>query len=547
MRSGRVGHLADDPLRGGVRIRLGGDRTADHEEVRPGVQGLARRHHPALVVCTAGGGGRADAGDDDGQIRAEPRPEQTDLVRTGHHPAQSAGDTQCRQAHHLIGHPVGHARFSQRRRIAARQDRDAEQPELAPRLGGGSAEHRRTSREVHGEEINVQGARRPHRARDRVGDVVQLQVEENPRPGSGRLDFPDDAGPAAGEEFEADFEERHDAAELFDEPERRRFVGNVERQDDFVFRLAGSCHKVRGCFPMKWLAPAKINLSLRVLGRREDGFHEIETLMVPLSLADEVEIELRAGAAPIELVCSDPSLPTGPGNLAYRAAEVFRRAVAPGLPPVRITLTKHVPHGAGLGGGSSDAAAVLLGLDQIHGSRQPVARLAALAAELGSDVPFFVYRSAAVCRGRGDRVEPVPFSARLSLLLLKPPFPVPTPWAYRRWRESRPLPGVLYAAQTFVWGELVNDLERPVFEKYLLLAELKTWLLGQPEVAGALLSGSGSTVLAVLHDPGTGAEALAARARDNFGELWTLPCETAPSNLPSGDRASAPSSGTSAR
>ncbi len=264
-----------------------------------------------------------------------------------------------------------------------------------------------------------------------------------------------------------------------------------------------------------------------MLGRREDGFHDIETLMVPLSLADEVEVDWQPGSdEPVELVCSDPTLPTGPENLAYRAAQVFRHAVAPDLAPVRIRLTKHVPHGAGLGGGSSDAATVLLALDALAGTALPLPRLATLAAELGSDVPFFVYRSAAVCRGRGERVDPVPFPAALPLLLLKPPFPVPTPWAYKRWRDARPLPGVPYGAQVFPWGELVNDLERPVFEKYLVLAEMKTWLLTQPEVTGALMSGSGSTVLAVTHSPDDDRAALADRARERFGELWSCPCET---------------------
>lgn len=280
---------------------------------------------------------------------------------------------------------------------------------------------------------------------------------------------------------------------------------------------------------MKWLAPAKINLSLRVLGRREDGFHDIETLMVPLSLADEVEVVWQSAeessAGPIEFICSDPSLPTGPENLAYRAAQVFRQAASPDLAPVRITLTKLVPHGAGLGGGSSDAATVLLALDALAATGLSTERLAALAGELGSDVPFFVYRSAAVCRGRGERVEPLAFDAVLPLLLLKPPFPVPTPWAYKRWRDARMLPGVRYEEQTFAWGKLVNDLERPVFEKYLLLAEMKTWLLAQGEVAGALMSGSGSTVLAVLQPSGD-SENLATRARERFGDLWTCACET---------------------
>ena len=279
--------------------------------------------------------------------------------------------------------------------------------------------------------------------------------------------------------------------------------------------------------PFTLAAPAKVNLTLRVLGRRADGFHDLETLMAPLALADRVT--LTAGDHDgVEFHCDDPTLPADGGNLAVRAATAFYARA--GLPPrLRLTLEKHVPHGAGLGGGSSDAASVLLGLNEFHGFSLSLESLAELAAALGSDVPFFLARGPAVCRGRGERVTPVPSpaaggAASVPLLLLKPPFGVPTPWAYSRWREAREIPGVRYAAQTFPWGELVNDLERPVFEKFVFLATLKGWLLEQPEVAGALLSGSGSTTLAVLRAPGRSGE-LARRATAAFGDtLWT--CET---------------------
>ncbi len=284
---------------------------------------------------------------------------------------------------------------------------------------------------------------------------------------------------------------------------------------------------------MKWLAPAKINLSLRVLRRREDGFHEIETLMVPLDLADEIVLEdMAAEPGSIELVCSDPTIPNGPGNLAYRAAALFMTRLKHAMPPVRIVLAKHVPHGAGLGGGSSDAATVLLALNERTQAGFSTSELAAMAAELGSDVPFFVYQSAAVCRGRGERIEPTEFNHPLSLVLFKPEFPIPTPWAYQRWRDSRELEGVLYDPQLFAWGELVNDLERPVFEKYVMLADLKTWLLQQPEVAGALLSGSGSTMIALLHTGSVDIEVLVERTRKNFGALWS--CASV-SRLPGSD------------
>ena len=162
---------------------------------------------------------------------------------------------------------------------------------------------------------------------------------------------------------------------------------------------------------MKWLAPAKINLSLRVLGRREDGFHEIETLMAPITLADELSLEPAdtdadafTGALPIELLCSDPTLPTDARNLAFRAAALFIGRVGGPGHPVRLTLQKRIPHGAGLGGGSSDAASVLLALDAYCGTRLDAAELVDIAAELGSDVPFFVYRAwrTSVGVGRGN-------------------------------------------------------------------------------------------------------------------------------------------------
>lgn len=275
---------------------------------------------------------------------------------------------------------------------------------------------------------------------------------------------------------------------------------------------------------MEFLAPAKVNLSLRVLRRREDGFHEIESLMCPVSIYDTLDIALRDEVG-MEFVCDDPTLPTSDDNLVVRAAKLF--CASCGLEPrLRIALTKRIPHGAGLGGGSSDAATTLIGLNCLFDTQLGPAALAAMAAELGSDIPFFIYQSAAVIRGRGEHVEPVNFPHALPLLLIKPPFGVPTPWAYKQWRDSQEIPGVSYAAQSFPWGELVNDLERPVFAKYIFLADLKTWLLQQPEVTGALMSGSGSTVFAVLREKEAVAS-LGNRIGAEFGtNLWCCACET---------------------
>ena len=275
---------------------------------------------------------------------------------------------------------------------------------------------------------------------------------------------------------------------------------------------------------MEFLAPAKINLSLRVLGRRADGFHDLESLMCPVSVFDTLDVTLRA-AGGLEFTCDDATLPAGDDNLVVRAARLFcdRAGIEP---HARIALTKHIPHGAGLGGGSSDAATTLLALDRLFATQLSLETLAAMAAELGSDVPFFIYQSAAMIRGRGERVEPVAFPHALPLLLIKPPFGVPTPWAYSRWKDAREIPDVPHAAQTYPWGELVNDLERPVFEKYIFLADVKRWLLAQPEAAGALMSGSGATVFAVLRSKDD-AVSLGERVAREFGtDLWVCACET---------------------
>lgn len=274
---------------------------------------------------------------------------------------------------------------------------------------------------------------------------------------------------------------------------------------------------------MQFSAPAKINLSLAIRGKRPDGFHEIESLMVPVTLADTLSLE-PASESGIAFTCSDPTLPCDDTNLVVRAARHFYETAK--LPPaIRIHLAKAIPHGAGLGGGSSDAATTLQALNALNGHPLPPETLHRLAAELGSDIPFFLAGGAALCKGRGEIVELVPFPHPLPLLLIKPPFGVPTPWAYSRWRDSLEIPGISYAPQPFEWGQLVNDLERPVFEKHLFLATLKRWLLQQPETAGALMSGSGSTCFSVLRNPTEGA-ALEARVKAEFGDVWTCLCQT---------------------
>jgi 4-diphosphocytidyl-2-C-methyl-D-erythritol kinase len=274
---------------------------------------------------------------------------------------------------------------------------------------------------------------------------------------------------------------------------------------------------------MQVSAPAKINLSLRVLGKRNDGFHEIETCIAPISLADTITIKRQTRW--IDLHCDDPSIPPGDENLVVRAAKAFFESTKQ-KGGVAIELKKQIPHGAGLGGGSSDAASALLALNELFGTKLSQDELCKIGATIGSDVPFFLFRSAAICRGRGEVVSPTRLSRKLTLLLLKPDFGVPAAWAYSRWNESREIPGVSYKDQEFGSQTFVNDLECPVFEKFVFLAELKMWLLKQAEVRAALMSGSGSTIFAVLKDARTGT-ALADRARKDLDpEVWTWVGET---------------------
>ena len=276
--------------------------------------------------------------------------------------------------------------------------------------------------------------------------------------------------------------------------------------------------------PMQILAPAKINLSLKIHDLRNDGFHELETLIARVSLYDEIRID-KVGPKGIKFRCDDPSVPQSDDNLAVRAAKAFFKTTKI-EPAISIELKKKIPHGAGLGGGSSDAASVLLALNDLFGAQLSQEALAEIAKPIGSDVPFFIFQTAALCKGRGEEVTPIKLNRQFSIVLLKPVFAISTAWAYSRWQHSREIPGVRYKAQEFADQLFVNDLERPVFEKFVFLAQLKMWLLSQSEVGVALMSGSGSTMFALIRK-NANADPLAKRAKAALDpQLWTCACET---------------------
>ncbi len=246
--------------------------------------------------------------------------------------------------------------------------------------------------------------------------------------------------------------------------------------------------------------------------------------MVPVTLSDEITVEIALGRT-VRVFCDNPDVPLGEQNLAARAAQEFSRQTGREF-AARIDIEKRIPMGAGLGGGSSDAASVLIALDSIFETCLGVTELQRMAAHLGSDVPFFIRSNPAWCRGRGEITEPCELPEKLPLLLIKPPFGVETPWAYKNWAASGELPGGFEQEQDLGWVKVFNSLERPVFEKFLVLPVMKRWLLEQPEVRVAAMSGSGSTMFAVLSDGASGA-GLATRMKEHFGpSLWTALCET---------------------
>jgi len=254
------------------------------------------------------------------------------------------------------------------------------------------------------------------------------------------------------------------------------------------------------------LAPAKLNLFLEVLARRPDGYHEIESLMVTVDLYDTLTVTaLDSGA--IVLECDDPTLPTGSANLVVKAASRLKAATGCAR-GARLALTKVIPAQAGLGGGSSDAAATVRALDRIWNLGMSAGQLDAVAAEIGSDVPFFLHGPAAVCRGRGERVQPMTLRQPLHFVLAAPHVGVSTADVYQHLRPPetpRPIGPVLGAlaheGHANLGGSLFNRLQ-PVAETLRPeLVRVRDALASlDPPLEGSLMSGSGSAYFGLCRD-----------------------------------------------
>jgi len=278
------------------------------------------------------------------------------------------------------------------------------------------------------------------------------------------------------------------------------------------------------------LAPAKLNLFLEVLGPRPDGYHDLESLLVAIDLFDT----LTFTAAPpgrITLGCDDPSVPTGRANLVVRAAELLREEA--GIDRgVTIDLRKAIPAQAGLGGGSSDAAAALVALDHLWNLQTPPDRLDALAGAIGSDVAFFLHTPAAVCRGRGERVEAVDLPGAFHFVLVCPPVGVSTAAVYCRLiPPDRPRPiGPVLAALT---GGDPAELGRYLFNRLQPVAESLEPDLTRvrealaavgPSLQGHLISGSGSAYFGLARDRGAARDAALALETLGLGSVRVVTC-----------------------
>lgn len=270
-------------------------------------------------------------------------------------------------------------------------------------------------------------------------------------------------------------------------------------------------------------APAKLNLYLEVLGRRADGFHELETVFQTVELADTVTVTLVADGAGISLSCDDPALPQDAGNLAWRAAAAYLARGVQAVGAVRLTLAKSIPHGAGLGGGSSDAGAVLRALARLLPGWYDADELAGLAAELGSDVPFFLLGGTAWAGGRGERLEALPDVPALPLTLLMPAAALPTPTVFaalteaeRGPRQARGAAWWQAAVQAADAGHLATLLHNRLTASACRLCPPLRDLLAELAAAHVpcLMSGSGSACLALAEvAPPPGVRAWRTRLR----------------------------------
>jgi 4-diphosphocytidyl-2-C-methyl-D-erythritol kinase len=282
---------------------------------------------------------------------------------------------------------------------------------------------------------------------------------------------------------------------------------------------------------VKIRAPAKINLGLRIVGQRTDGYHLLDTIMVPVSLYDEIQVTKIVGAgrsssSTLTVICDNPAVPPDEGNIVFRAARLIikensiRQSVA-------IHIKKRIPIGAGLGGGSSDAAATLIAMNSLFRLNYSTRRLKKRAYGLGADVPFFIDRKPARARGIGERLTPIKSLPWNWAVIVYPGFPVTTAWVYRNFdakltKAMATTSIISPLRKSFAQQRLlVNDLESVTVARYPRIKLLKEKLIAEG-AAGALMSGSGSAVFGLFDSRGNAARALSRLQKEDGVETFLV-------------------------
>jgi 4-diphosphocytidyl-2-C-methyl-D-erythritol kinase len=288
---------------------------------------------------------------------------------------------------------------------------------------------------------------------------------------------------------------------------------------------------------LKIEAPAKINLFLEVRDKRSDGYHNVVTILEPVNLFDEIILRDRplsqssptppAGAREIKIVSEHPALPLGKENLAFQAASLLQEKFKIAR-SIQITIHKRIPLSSGLGGGSSDAAAVLLGLNKLWDLKLSYQQLLTFAHQLGADVPFFLRRKRALGKGRGDELELLPQGPKLYFILLSPALEISSEWAYKKLnyltKKTQSIRMILPALSSgnikTIGSNLYNSLEAGVISRYPVIAEIKKRLL-ELGACGALMSGSGSSVFGIAEDRRS-AEKIYSKIKGDFERVFLL-------------------------
>ena len=271
---------------------------------------------------------------------------------------------------------------------------------------------------------------------------------------------------------------------------------------------------------------AKLNLTLDVLGKREDGYHDLQSVMQTISIRDDIEIDVGTGK-PWKLLCSDDTIPTDETNLAWKAAKVYCEAMHKDPEGLEIRITKRIPSGAGMGGGSADAAAVLRALNRHYGNPLSVFALAELGAQVGSDVPFCTLCGTAMVEGRGERLRKLPDMPDCVFVVCKPEFSVSTPELYKKIDEvaiakrpnNRAMESALVAGDLGKVAEnLCNVFDPVVTEDHLELNYIKS-IFNSYGAVGYQMTGSGSAVFAVMAEF-EHAAVVCSMLRENYPQIY---------------------------